>query len=118
MTAAWAHYVGSNQMLSELRGLTPNYPFCGDMLAHAQALVRSDPESNRSWNLAWLCLVKIRDGGLVAAYAESEAARPEMWGGNQPDEEQIRQLAACFRYEWDAAVQMMLQHWTVSPTWY
>jgi len=61
MTAAWAYYVSSNQMLSELRGLTPNYPFCGDILSHAQGLVRNDPESNRSWNLAWLCLVKITD---------------------------------------------------------
>ena len=61
MTAAWAYYVSSNQMLSELRGLTPNYPFCGEILAHAQLLVRNDPESNRSWNLAWLCLVKITD---------------------------------------------------------
>ena len=61
MTAAWAYYVSSNQMLSELRGLTPNYPFCGEILAHAQLLVRNDPESNRSWNLAWLCLVKIVD---------------------------------------------------------
>lgn len=25
----------------------------------AQVRVRSDPESNRSWNMAWLCLQKI-----------------------------------------------------------
>ncbi|KAK4117903.1 hypothetical protein N656DRAFT_794314 [Canariomyces notabilis] len=118
MTAAWAYYVSSNQMLSELRGLTPNYPFCGDILTYAQALVRSDPDSNRSWNLAWLCLVKIVEGNLVATYAMSEAARPEMWGETQPDEEQIQQLAACFEYEWNGAVQAMLQHWTVAPTWY
>lgn len=131
-------------MLSELRGLTPNYPFCGDILTSAQTMVRGDPESNRSWNFAWLCLVKIAnryfarlylprvsvtdsranltylnlDSNLVATYAESEAARPEMWGGNEPDEEQIQQLAACFQYEWDLAVQTMLQHWTVAPTWY
>ncbi|KXX80307.1 hypothetical protein MMYC01_203333 [Madurella mycetomatis] len=117
MTAAWSYYVSSNQMLSELRGLTPNYPFCGDILISAQAMVRGDPESNRSWNFAWLCLVKITNSNLVATYAESEAARPEMWGGNEPDEEQIQQLAACFQYEWDLAVQTMLQHWTVAPTW-
>ena len=61
MTAAWDYYVSSNQMLSELRGRTRNYPFCGDILVDAQMRVRSDPESNRSWNLAWLCLVKIND---------------------------------------------------------
>ncbi len=61
MTAAWAYYVNSNQMLSELRGLTRSYPFCGDIVAEAQVRVRNDPESNRSWNLAWLCLMKIKD---------------------------------------------------------
>jgi len=61
MTAAWDYYVNSNQFLSELRGLTQNYPFCGEMITDTLLRVRSDPESNRSWNLAWLCLVKIRD---------------------------------------------------------
>lgn len=61
MTTAWSYYVSSNQMLTELRGLTTNYPFCGDILIDAQTLVRSDPMSNRSWNLAWLCLVKINN---------------------------------------------------------
>ncbi len=61
MTAAWTYYVNSNQLLTELRGLTRNYPFCGDILTDANLRVRNDPESNRSWNLAWLCLVKIRD---------------------------------------------------------
>lgn len=59
MTTAWAYYVESNQLLSELRGLTPNYPFGGDLLAEAKLRVRNDPESNRSWNMAWLCLSKI-----------------------------------------------------------
>ncbi len=61
MTAAWKFYVSSNQMLSELRGLSRNYPFCGDIVTEARTLVRNDPKSDRSWNLAWLCLVKIRD---------------------------------------------------------
>ncbi|KAK4443362.1 hypothetical protein QBC34DRAFT_211689 [Podospora aff. communis PSN243] len=118
MTAAWAYYVSSNQMLSELRGLTPNYPFCGDILTHAQGLVRNDPESNRSWNLAWLCLVKITDDDLIASFAGSEASRPEMWGGRQPSAEEAQQLAACFQYEWESAVQNMLRHWQATPTWY
>jgi len=61
MTAAWAYYVNSNQMLLELRGFTPNYFFSGELLDHARKLVREDPESNRSWNMAWLCLVKITE---------------------------------------------------------
>ncbi len=61
MTCAWTHYVNSNQMLSELRGMTPSYPFCGDIITVAKALVRNDPDSDRSWNFAWLCLMKIKD---------------------------------------------------------
>lgn len=36
-----------------------NYPFCGDILTDAETRVRNDPESNRSWNMAWLCLQKM-----------------------------------------------------------
>ncbi|KAK5654069.1 hypothetical protein OQA88_7749 [Cercophora sp. LCS_1] len=118
MTAAWAYYVSSNQMLSELRGLTPNYPFCGDILNHAQLLVRNDPESNRSWNLAWLCLVKIVDDDLIGAFAATEASRPEMWGGRMPSAEEEQQLAECFAFEWEGAVRGLLRHWSVAPTWY
>ena len=41
-----------------------------------------------------------------------------MWGGTEPSEDQVEQLAACFRYEWEMAVQTMLQHWQTPPTWY
>jgi hypothetical protein len=68
MTAAWEYYVDSNQFLSELRGLTPNYPFCGDIVTDALLRVRSDPESNRSWNLAWLCLAKISEEYVQAPF--------------------------------------------------
>lgn len=61
MTNAWRYYVTSNQLLIELRGLTPNYPFNGDVVSDALTLVTNDPDSNQSWNLAWLCLCKIRD---------------------------------------------------------
>ncbi|KAB5517389.1 hypothetical protein GE09DRAFT_1208589 [Coniochaeta sp. 2T2.1] len=118
MTAAWDYYVSSNQMLSELRGLTRNYPFCGDVLADAQMRVRNDPDSNRSWNLAWLCLVKINDDNLIPMYAAAEAARPEMWGDRDPEQGEVDQLAAVFEYEWSMAVQTMLRHWHGTPTWY
>ncbi|KAK4169622.1 hypothetical protein QBC43DRAFT_340274 [Cladorrhinum sp. PSN259] len=118
MTAAWNYYVSSNQMLTELHGLTPNYPFSNDIYTHAQQLVRNDPESNRSWNFAWLVLQKIVDDNLISSYAEMEASQPAMWDGAQPTAEQVQQLAACFVYEWSGAVQRMLQHWQVAPTWY
>ncbi|KAK7729380.1 phosphate metabolism protein 7 [Cytospora paraplurivora] len=59
MTEAWSFYVSTNQFLTELRGLTRNYPFCGDILTDAQIRVRNKSESNRSWNMAWLCLQTI-----------------------------------------------------------
>ena len=118
MTSAWTHYVTSHQLLTELRGLTRSYPFSGDVLRDALARVRADPDSNRSWNLAWLCLVKICDDGLIAVYAAAEAARPEMWGGSVPGEEDLARLAAYFESEWTSAVDTMLRHWTFAPTWY
>lgn len=117
MTSAWIYYVTSNQFLTELRGLTPNFPFSGAIIEDAYARVTADPESNRSWNLAWLCLVKIRQDGLVRGYAESEAALPEMWGTMTPGEDEVRKLAECFEAEWDSAVDTMLRHWPMAPTW-
>ncbi|KAI8627804.1 hypothetical protein F5Y19DRAFT_155537 [Xylariaceae sp. FL1651] len=117
MTAAWDYYVNSNQLLSELRGLTRNYPVSGVLVEEAQHLVKNDPSSNRSWNLAWLCLVKIRDAGLIPICAESEAQKTEMWGGRDPSPEEVEQLTQCFRYEWTQAVDKMLRHWPAAPTW-
>ncbi|UNI18419.1 hypothetical protein JDV02_004690 [Purpureocillium takamizusanense] len=118
MTTAWAYYVTSHQLLSELRGLTPSFPFSGEVVHDAYTRVCVDPDSNRSWNLAWLCLRRMRDDGLLRAYAAREAARPEMWAGRQPAEEQVRRLAACFEGEWAAAVDTMLRHWQQPPAWY
>ncbi|CAK7201589.1 hypothetical protein SEUCBS139899_004297 [Sporothrix eucalyptigena] len=125
MTAAWLHYVNSNQFLSELRGLTPNYPFSGDILGDAHQRVVTDPLSNRSWNMAWLCLSKIRDDGLIPLYAVVEANKPEMWGFHPetgepyvPPAEEVAQLAQCFEYEWTQAVTTLLRHWSTPPTWY
>ncbi|PKS09621.1 hypothetical protein jhhlp_004240 [Lomentospora prolificans] len=117
MTAAWDYYVSSNQFLTELRGLTRSYPICSDIIYAAEVRVRSDPDSNRSWNLAWLLLRKMIGDDLVASFASIEAAKPEMWGEMEPTEEEIQQLAACFEYEWNRAVTTMLRHWAASPRW-
>lgn len=61
MTSAWTYYVTSNNFLNELRGLTRSYPFSSALLNDARWRVENDPESNRSWNLAWLCLSVIVD---------------------------------------------------------
>ena len=58
---AWAHYVSSNNLLQELRGLSREYPFSAELLDDAKARVYADPKSSRSWNLAWLVLVKINN---------------------------------------------------------
>ena len=39
LTTAWAHYVNSNNLLSELRGLTQNYPFSSECLDEAKWMV-------------------------------------------------------------------------------
>lgn len=120
MTAAWARYVGSRQLLAELRGLSPSYPFSSDAADDAQARVLADPDSNRSWNLAWLCLAKLRDDaeGMLPAWAAVEARKPEMWGGHAPSEDDVDRLAAYFEQSWTAAVDTLLRHWTSAPTWY
>lgn len=118
MTAAWTYYVTSKQFLNELRGLTRSYPFCGSIVQDAYDRVRADPESNRSWNMAWLCLVKMQNDDLIGGYAAIEAAQPEMWGSTEPSAADVDQLAACFEHEWATAVDTMLRHWTFAPTWY
>ncbi|ODA76443.1 hypothetical protein RJ55_07712 [Drechmeria coniospora] len=118
MTAAWIRYVTSHQMLTELRGLTSRFPFCGDIVREAYGRVRRDPTSNRSWNLAWLVLRRIEEDGLIGVYAAREADRPTMWAGTMPTGDDVRRLAACFEEEWSAAVDTMLRHWQHPPTWY
>ena len=59
MTSPWAHYVNSNNLLNELRGLTRTYPFSSECLDEAKQLVVRDPSSVRSWNYCWLVLVKM-----------------------------------------------------------
>jgi hypothetical protein len=46
MTAAWAHYVNSNNLLNELRGLTKNYPFSSDLLDEAKVGASILPDRN------------------------------------------------------------------------
>lgn len=118
MTAAWIHYVTSNQLLSELRGLTPRYPFSADLAKEAHLRVRCDPNSNRSWNLAWLCLVCMQDEAIIHTHAVLEANRKEMWGDVKPSKQSKDQLTAEFEKEWSAAIEMMLRHWATPPTWY
>ncbi|ESZ96604.1 hypothetical protein SBOR_2971 [Sclerotinia borealis F-4128] len=116
MTAAWTYYVTSNNLLNELRNLTRNYAFSSELLDDSKWRVSSDPNSNRSWNYAWLILIKIQDDGMIQTYATSEAIKPEMWGGRLPEAEEAVQLAACFTYEWQEALGQMLRHWDTPPT--
>ncbi|ROT40968.1 hypothetical protein SODALDRAFT_322209 [Sodiomyces alkalinus F11] len=118
MTLAWNYYVTSNQFLMELQGLTRAYPFHGDIVHDAHMQVRSDPDSNRSWNLAWLILTKIKEENLISEYAALEANKPEMWGGRDPSPQEAQQLRMLFEDEWTRAVNRMLRHWTSPPTWY
>jgi hypothetical protein len=61
MTDAWNNYVNCNNFLNELRGLTRRYPFSAELLEEAKQRVINDANSSRSWNFAWLLLVKMRN---------------------------------------------------------
>ncbi|KAL2007377.1 hypothetical protein VTN00DRAFT_8815 [Thermoascus crustaceus] len=116
MTSAWLHYVNSNNLLSELRGLTKNYPFSSECLDDAKWMVVGDPESSRSWNYCWLVLTKIQNMQLIPKHARALAARPAMWGGRTPSAANIDQLADACIAEWTRALHQMLRHWDVPPT--
>ncbi|KAJ9257853.1 hypothetical protein C8Q69DRAFT_508433 [Paecilomyces variotii] len=116
MTSAWLHYVNSNNLLNELRGLTKNYHFSSECLDEAKWLVSSDPQSCRSWNYCWLILTKIQEKQLIPKHARILAAKPAMWGDKQPTPELIEWLSNECIKEWTAAVQLMLRHWETPPT--
>ena len=133
MTAAWAHYVNSNNLLSELRGLTKNYPFSSELLDEAKWMVIEDPASIRSWNYCWLVLTKIQaqyvtpgspsdhladmySRHLIQKHADSEARKPAMWGGKKPTSAHVAKLAQAFVAEWSRAVAQMLRHWDSPPS--
>ncbi|KAF7898453.1 hypothetical protein EAF00_004899 [Botryotinia globosa] len=84
--------------------------------SNEEELLSNDLNSNRSWNYAWLVLIKIHDDGMIQKHAQSEATKPEMWGGRYPEAEEAGQLAACFAYEWQEALDRMLRHWETLPT--
>ncbi|KAI6780928.1 uncharacterized protein J7T54_003070 [Emericellopsis cladophorae] len=118
MEAALRYYVTSHRFFCELRGLTPTFPFSGELVAEAHARVVSDPESRlRSWNLPWLCLVKMKEDGLLVSYANFQAHKPEMWDGMIPSQEQLASLVFYFQKAWSEAVETMLRNWDISPTW-
>jgi hypothetical protein len=116
MTAAWTYYVSSHSLLTELRALTRDYPFSSHCVEEAKRRVYADPNSNRSWNLAWLVLRKIKDDQLIPYYSQYQAAQPASWGGRTPSEEQVKELAGRLEGEWKGAVRQMLRYWKEPPT--
>ncbi|KAF1811398.1 hypothetical protein P152DRAFT_419529 [Eremomyces bilateralis CBS 781.70] len=115
MTTAWAYYVNSHTLLTELRSLTRNYPFSSDCLDEAKRRVYADPSSNRSWNFCWLVLIKMQNDQLIPYYAQNQAAQPAMWGNYTPTADSIQQLADAFIAEWNYALEETLRHWEESP---
>ncbi|KAJ4335045.1 hypothetical protein N0V87_006435 [Didymella glomerata] len=106
MTAAWTYYVSSHGLLTELRALTRSCPFSSHCVEEAKRRVYANPESNCSWNLAWLVLRKIKDDQLVAYYAQYQAAQPASWGGRTPKEEQAKDFSDKLQREWKGAAGM------------
>ncbi|BDD61729.1 hypothetical protein MPDQ_001493 [Monascus purpureus] len=116
MTSAWLHYVNSNNLISELRGLTRSYPFSSQCLDEAKWMVIGDPASSRSWNYCWLVLMKIKNMNLIPKHARALASNPDMWGGSIPSADNINKLADSCTKEWTRAVNQMLRHWESPPT--
>ena len=144
MNSAWYHYVNSNQLLSELRALTKNYPFSSECLDEAKWRVVEDSANNRNRNYCWLVLSKIRkeyvtflltsfsfpcpfsdisfllfffffNSGLIAKHARTLAAKPAMWGGRTPTAAGVEKLAIACVAEWTRALDQMLRNWTSPP---
>ncbi|KAF3008859.1 hypothetical protein E8E13_010975 [Curvularia kusanoi] len=116
MTSAWTYYVSSNSLLAELRGLTRKYPFSSSCVDESKRRVYADPESNRSWNLCWLVLQKIKDDGLIGYYARYQATQPTSWGGRLPSSEQMERFTSILVQEWNSALEQMLRYWEEPPT--
>ncbi|ETN40772.1 uncharacterized protein HMPREF1541_05052 [Cyphellophora europaea CBS 101466] len=115
MTSAWRHYVNSNNLLNELRGLTKRIPFSSECLDEAKQLVVNDPNSVRSWNFCWLVLVKMERENLVAKHARVLAAKPHTWGGKKPTKAEFDRLVEATKTEWTTALRQMLKHWDGKP---
>ncbi|PGG96726.1 hypothetical protein GX51_07680 [Blastomyces parvus] len=115
LSQAWLYYVNSNNLLSELRSLTKNYPFSSECLDDAKVLTFSDPKSVRSWNFCWLVLSKMQEQQLIPKHARDIAANPVMWGGRAPTLTEVEQLSDACTAEWTMAAQRMLRHWEQPP---
>ncbi|OQO07143.1 hypothetical protein B0A48_07711 [Cryoendolithus antarcticus] len=115
MTTAWMYYVTSNSLLTELRRLTPDYPFSSELLTEARSRVHTDPSSNRSWNYCWLTLAKIHTDNLIPRFATTQASMSEMWGGRKVRAEEVKQLRDAFVDEWTTALRGMLRYWETAP---
>ncbi|KIV91076.1 hypothetical protein PV10_05659 [Exophiala mesophila] len=116
MTTAWAHYVNSNNLLNELRGLTKTYPFSSECLDEAKSLVVRDPSSTRSWNYCWLVLVKMEKENLIKKHARALASKASTWGGRRPTAAEFEKLVNACVVEWSRALRQMLRHWEKPPS--
>lgn len=85
----WVYYISSNQFLIEFCGLMRSYLISGEMVQEVYSCVMNDFESNCSWNLVWLCFMKICDDGLVGVYVNLEVLKLEMWGGRLLIEDEV-----------------------------
>ncbi|MCJ1314920.1 hypothetical protein MMC15_000234 [Xylographa vitiligo] len=108
MTSAWAHYVNSNNLLSELRGLTKNYPFSSECLDEAKWMVIEGEEP--------VSRIPIGNANLIPKHARQLAVKPQMWGGRTPTAAGVEQLAAACIAEWTRALTQLLRHWDSPPT--
>lgn len=58
---AWTHYVDSRNLLTELRGLTREYPFSVELVDEGRRCAEESGRMSVSWCLAWVVLLELKD---------------------------------------------------------
>ncbi|KAG6147059.1 hypothetical protein E4U25_003130 [Claviceps purpurea] len=116
LSGAWSYYVASQQLAIELGNRTPHYNLPLDLIKESYSRVVQHPLSDQSRNVGWLILNKMKEDGLIAAFADTYARKPEMWEGEKVGLDAVPCLASHLETEWNAAVESILEYWDRQTT--
>ncbi|KAG5942412.1 hypothetical protein E4U59_001123 [Claviceps monticola] len=116
LSGAWSYYVASQQLAIELVNRTPHYNLPLDLIKESYSRVIQHPLSDQSRNMGWLILNKMKEDGLIAAFADTYARKPEMWEGEQVGLDTVPCLASHLETEWNAVVESILEYWDRQTT--
>ncbi|KAG6077348.1 hypothetical protein E4U30_000969 [Claviceps sp. LM220 group G6] len=118
LSGAWSYFVASQQLAIELGNRTPHFNLPLDLIkeSYSRVVLVQHPLSDQSRNVGCLILNKMKEDGLIAAFADTYARRPEMWEGEQVGLETVTCLASHLETEWNAAVESILEYWDRQTT--